>query len=638
MEKTTARTALFGPYTVDLRSGELRKYGIRVKMGEQPFQILLMLLERPGEMVTREELRAKLWADDTFVDFDHGLNSAVQRLRDCLSDTAEKPLWIETIPRRGYRFIAPVELRGSEPHGSNAIPAGTSPPGATLAGSQAGSRVYGRRAKILATASVLAVALFVGLGVSTMRERLGGRPSTPRIQSLAVLPLANLSGDPNQDYFADGMTEELTTDLGKISGLRVISRTSAMQYKGTKKPLPEIARELNVDALIEGTVSRSGNHLRITANLVQASPEKHIWAERYESEVGDALTLQGAIAQAVAREIQVKLTQQEQNLLAAATPVNPEAHDLYLRGLYSMRGMESAGSSEKAIKYFQQAIEKDPSYAAAYTALSNVYSTWIPGMNHSPRDLMPKAKGFALKALTLDNTLADAHSLLGMIALCYDWDWSAAEKDYVQTMALNPNHVWAHEWHSRGLVAQGRTDEAIAEAERVLALSPTPLEWDSPIWVFVLARRYDLARERAQKLLEVAPNWVWGHFEMALIYEQEGQLGEAAQESLRADELFGMGPKRVAQLKETLAKSGPKGYWKRTLENYKESAKSDYVPPVLVAKSCVRVGDKECAFEWLERGFDERDDLMVNLKVEPVFDGIRSDPRFQDLVRRVGIP
>jgi TolB-like protein/DNA-binding winged helix-turn-helix (wHTH) protein len=643
MEKTTARAALFGPYAVDLRSGELRKYGIRVKMGEQPFQILLMLIERPGEMVTREELRAKLWADDTFVDFDHGLNSAVQRLRDCLSDTAEKPLWIETIPRRGYRFIAPVESQAGAAPGSNAVPAGTASSGAAPAETRVGSRVYGRRAKILATALVVAIALLVGLSLgglnlSSVRERLGGRPSTPRIQSLAVLPLVNLSGDPDQDYFADGMTEELTTDLGKISGLRVISRTSAMQYKGTKKPLPEIARELNVDALIEGTVSRSGNHLRITANLVQASPEKHLWSESYESEVGDALTLQGTIAQAVAREIQVKLTRQEQNLLAAATPVNPEAHDLYLKGLYTMRGMESAESSEKAIKYFQQAIEKDPSYAAAYTALSNVYSTWIPGMNHSPRDLMPKAKGFALKALTLDNTLVDAHSLLGMIALCYDWDWSAAEKEYEQTMALNPNHVWAHEWHSRGLVAQGRTDEAIAEAERVLALSPTPLEWDSPIWVFVLARRYDLARERAQKLLEVAPNWVWGHFEMALIYEQEGKLEKAAQESLRADELFGMDSKRVAQLKETLAKSGPKGYWKRTLENYRESAKSDYVPPVLVAKSCVRVGDKECAFEWLERGLEERDDLMINLKVEPVFDSLRSDPRFQELVRRVGIP
>jgi tetratricopeptide (TPR) repeat protein len=251
---------------------------------------------------------------------------------------------------------------------------------------------------------------------------------------------------------------------------------------------------------------------------------------------------------------------------------------------------------------------------------------------------MPKAREFALKALTLDNTLADAHSVLGMIALFYDWDWAAAEREYKQTMALNPSNVRAHEWHARGLVTQGRIEEAIAEAKQALALSPSPLDWDYPIWVFILARRYDLARERAREFLEVAPNYVWGHFEMAQIYEHQGQLEEAAQESLKADELFGTDPKKVAQLKEALAKSGPKGYWKLTLENYRESVKSNYVPPLLVAEACVRVDDKECAFEWLEKGFEERDDLMIDIKVEPLFDGLRSDPRFQDLERRVGIP
>jgi TolB-like protein/DNA-binding winged helix-turn-helix (wHTH) protein len=635
MEKTT-RIALFGPYAVDLRSGELRKFGIRVKMGEQPFQILRMLLERPGEMVTREELRAKLWADDTFVDFDHGLNSAVQRLRDCLSDTAEKPLWIETIPRRGYRFIAPVESRASAPLGSKAIPAGTSSPGATRAGSQAGSPVYRRRAKVLATASGLLVALLIGLGVSAMRERLGGRPSASRIQALAVLPLVNLSGDPDQNYFADGMTEALTTDLGKISALRVISRTSVMQYKDTKKPLSEIARELNVDALVEGTVARSGSHLRITANLVQASPEKHLWAESYESEVGDALGVQGKIAQAVARQIQVRLTQKVQTLLAPRA-VNSEAQDFYLRGLYVFTSGGTADSSEKAIKYFQQALEKDPNYAAPYVGLAQCYATWVPGMPR-PRDMMPKAKGFALKALSLDDTSAYAHSTLGTIELLYDWDWSAAEKEFKRTMELNPNSVWPHEWHSRLLVTSGRTEEAIAESKLSVGLDPSPLSGDYPIWVFILARRYDLALKRAQELIELAPNYVWVHFDMALIYEQTGRAEEAAKESLKADELFGMEPNGIAQLKEAIANSGAQGYWRRTLENYKESARSHYVPSVLVAEACVRVGDKECAFKWLEKGLEERDDLMVNLKVEPVFDSIRSEPRFQDLVRRVGIP
>jgi TolB-like protein/DNA-binding winged helix-turn-helix (wHTH) protein len=626
----------FDSFEVDLHSGELRKNASRIRLQAQPFKLLVLLLANAGQVVTREEICRDLWPTNTFVDFEHSLAAAVNKIRDALGDSADTPKYVETLPKRGYRFIGkvksepPVVIFPTETHESEGLAAVVAP----KAGISSTRMLVRALAVALAVAALVAAALFIWKSAG---ERVA-ISSPPRIHSLAVLPVVNLSGDVGQDFFADGMTEELTTDLGKISALRVISRTSAMRYKDTKKPLREIARELNVDAVVEGTVARSGSHLRVTANLVQASPEKHLWAESYESEVGDALTLQGEIAQAVAREIQVKLTQQEQNLLAAATRVNPEAHDLYLRGLYSMRGAESAGASEKAIKYFQQAIEKDPNYAVAYSALSRVYSVWIPGMTRSPRTLMPKAREFALKALTLDNTLADAHAVLGMIALFYDWDWSAAEKEYKQTMALNPNHVWAHERHARGLAAQGRKEEAIAEAKQVLALSPTPSEWDYPIWVFILTRRYDLARERAQELLEVAPNWVWGHFELAQVDEQEGQLEEAAQEFLKADELFGMDPQRVTQLKVTLAKSGAKGYWKRTLENYKESAKSNYVPPVLVAEACVRVGDRECVFEWLERGFEERDDLMINLKVEPVFDSLRSDPRFQDLVRRVGIP
>jgi TolB-like protein/Tfp pilus assembly protein PilF len=484
---------------------------------------------------------------------------------------------------------------------------------------------------------VAAITLLVIISMTSVREPWLGHRSPPRIQSLAVLPLVNLSSDAGQDYFTDGMTEELTTDLGKISALRVISRTSAMQYKGTKKSLPEVARELNVDAILEGTVARSGSHVRITANLLQASPEKHLWAESYESEVGDALTVQGQLAQAVAREIQVTLTQKEQHLLAASRPVNPEAQDLYFRGRYVEFEFGTVESSEKAINYFQQAIQKDPNYARPYAGLAEVYANWVPGMNR-PRDLVPKAKELALKALQLDDTLADAHSVLGKMELYYDWDWSAAEEEFKQTMKFNPNHVRAHLWHSRGLVNRGRTEEAIAEAKLSLALSPSPSEWDYPIWVFLLARRYDLASERTQELLEIAPNYAWGHFELARVYEQQGKLEEAAQESLKADDLFGTDPKKVAQLKEAMAKSGAQGYWRRTLENYRESAKSRYVPSVLVAEACVRVGDKDSAFEWLERGFEERDDLMIDLKVEPVFDGLRSDPRFQDLIRRVGIP
>jgi TolB-like protein/DNA-binding winged helix-turn-helix (wHTH) protein len=630
-----ARIVRFGTFEADMSARQLRKSGVRIKLQGQPFEILAMLLERPGELVTREDVQQRLWPTDTFVDFDHGVNTAINRLREALGDSAENPRFIETVPRRGYRFIAPVESHASVLLGSNAAVAGASSSEAGRGTTQAAPRIARRRAVVLAAAATVAITLLTGLSSGRVRQRLFGRRS-PQIRSLAVLPLVNLSSDKDQDYFTDGMTEELTTDLGKISALRVISRTSAMQYKGTKKPLPEIARELNVDALIEGTVTRSGNHLRITANLVQAFPEKHLWAESYESQVDDAVTVQGQISGAVAREIRVQLTQNEKSLLAAARPVNPEAQDLYLRGLYTFRGRDTA-EAEKAIDYFRRAIEKDPNYAAAYAGLANVYSDWIPGMSR-PRDRMPKAKESALKALSLDETLADAHSSLGNIELFYDWDWIGAEKEFRRTMELNPNHVWAHEWHSRGLVASGRTEEAIAEAELSLNLDPSPLDWDYSVWVFILARRYDLAVRRNQEILELEPNFSWGHFELAQIYEHEGREKEAAQEFLKADQLFGMDSKKVAELREAIAKSGAQGYWKRTLENYKETAQSNYAPSVLVAATCVRLSDKECALGWLEKGFEERDDLMINLKVEPVFDRLRMEPRYQELVRRVGIP
>ena len=627
----------FGVFQVDLRSGEVYKAGLKVKLQQQPLQVLALLLERPNDVVTREELRAKLWPTDTFVDFEHSLNTAVRKLRDALGDGAANPIFIETIPRKGYRFIAPLEVPASAGLGGLPTPARIPSPETPPVATPEVAKGNGKRTTGLVLGIVIVIGLVGTLGWKLVHRRVAAG-SAPQIRSLAVLPLTNLSGDPNQDYFADGLTEELTTDLGKISALRVISRTSAMHYKSTKKPLSEIARELNVDAVVEGTVARSGSHLRITANLLQAFPEKHLWAETYDSEVDDALTVQGQIAQTVAREIQIKLTPQEQNLLAIARPVNPEAQDLCLKGFFTMRDFETAESSEKAIKYFQQAIEKDPNYAEAYLGLAITYSTYIPGMTRAPRDLMPKAKELALKALSLDNTLAGAHSQLGLIKLYYDWDWSTSDEEFKRTIALNPNDYWVYAWHSRGLAARGRTEEAVAGAQRMIAVSPTPMSWDYPIWIFVLARRYDLARERAEELLEVAPNWVWTHFEMAQVYEQQGKPEEAAQESLKADELFGTDPKKLAQLREAMAKSGAQGYWKRTLENYRESAKLHYVQPLLVAEACARVGDKECAFQWLEKGFQERDGLMINLKVEPVFDGLHGDPRFTDLVRRIGIP
>jgi TolB-like protein/DNA-binding winged helix-turn-helix (wHTH) protein len=616
----------FGPFRLEPAERKLLRGNEAIALTPKAFDTLLLLVRNSGHLMEKDKLLNTLWPD-SFVE-EGSLSNNIFVLRKALGGDLTL---IETVPGRGYRFVGAVRQ----------VPFVTSP---AQVGNSAGfnrdvASKFSPERRLWFMAAVLLgiVGLLVTLSLRNLRKRMLGRGSQGIVHSLAVLPMVDLSSDAHQDYFADGMTEELTTNLGKIGALRVVSRTSVMHYKDSKKPLSEIARELNVDAVIEGTVARSGSHLRMTANLIQVSPEKHLWAESYESELGNARTVQGEIVQAVAREIGVKLTQKEQALLTGARLVNAEAQDLYLRGRYVAQASPSADSTEKAIEYFEQAIQKDSNYAPAYFGLASVYSSWIPGMR-SPRDLMPKAKEFAVKALQLDDTLADAHSTLGFIELFYYWDWSVAEEEFKRTMELNPNHIGAHEWHSRGLVTRGQTEKAIAEAKLSLALSPSPLSWDYPIWVFFLARRYDLALERAQELTRLAPNYVWGHLELGKIYGQRGQTEEAAQESLKVDELFGTDPTKMAQLKEAIARSGAQGYWSRTIENYKKAAKSTYVPPVLVAEACVRVGDEACVFEWLEKGFEERDDLMINLNVEPLFDGLRSDPRFKDLVHRVGIP
>ena len=402
------RPIRFGAFEIDLKAGELRKGGVRIKLQGQPFEILLMLLERPGELVERERLRERLWPTDTFVDFDHGVNSAINRLREALGDSAENPRFVETIPRRGYRFVAPVESPTTVPVPDPALAPSPDPDSSPLAAKATSAPRTRRRLSSAAAIVVLAVVLAI-LSFTRLRGLLFSTRGPTHIQSVAVLPLVNLSGDKDQDYFADGMTEALTTDLGKIGALRVISRTSVMQYKGTKKTVPEIAGELNVDALVEGTVARSGNHLRITANLVQASPERHLWAETYESELGDILTVQGEVAQAVAREIQVKLTPEEKKLLGNTRPVNPKAHDDYLKGRYSC-GEETRPGLDRAVQYFQQAIEESPNDPLAYAGLADCYAIWAWAGDYfagdpSPKDVLPKARGAALRALQLDEGL-----------------------------------------------------------------------------------------------------------------------------------------------------------------------------------------------------------------------------------------
>src|ERR1700722_11598272 len=408
------RRLRFSVFEIDLNAGELRKHGLKIRLQEQPFQVLATLIEHTGEVVTREALQKKLWSADTFVDFDHGLNKAINKIREALSDSAESPRFVETVARRGYRFLAEVKLADAAPVSSaeqatELQTAAEVPARPALAGKPANPK---RPLSPFVWKTTVVVLLLLTISLADWRLHSRGRPSYA-IRSLAVLPLESLSGDASQDYFADGMTDELISDLGQISALRVISRTSVMVYKHVRKPLPQIARELNVDAVVEGTVLRSGDQVRITAQLIEASSDKHLWSQSYQGELRDTLALQNQVARAIADQIRINLNSQEQAALKNVRVVNPEAYESYLKGRYFWN-KRTADGLKVALAYFNQAIDEDPKYAQAYSGLADTYALlgdWEYAVM-TPREALPKAKAAATKALELDGTLSEAHNAL----------------------------------------------------------------------------------------------------------------------------------------------------------------------------------------------------------------------------------
>jgi len=640
MEKNVSLKAVrFGPFEADLRAGELRKHGVKLKLVGQPFEVLAMLLESPGQLVTREELRTRLWPTDTFVDFDHGLNAAVNKLRDALSESAEKPTYVETLPRRGYRFISAVELPDSLglKLPVTEMPASLESP-VVVAETQIPSR-YGRR-RVFVTALVLVVILAVvfGFDLGGVRHRLVGEPSVPRIQSIAVLPLENLSKDPEQEYFADGMTDELITNLAQISALRVISRTSAMQYKGTKKSLSEIARELHVDAVVEGTVMHSGDRVRITAQLIEASTDHHLWAASYDRDLQNVLSMQEEVTRAIVSEVRVKLTAQERARLASMHPINPEAFQLWLKGRYYWYKLNPEGL-QKAIEYFQQALEKDPTYAPAYAGLADSYNLLAFFNVFPPREVMPKAKAAAVKALELDDNLAEAHVSLGWAGFTYDLDWPAAGKHFERAIVLNPAYPLAHSYYSLYLGALGRAEEGLTEAKRALDLDPVSPAINHYVVVqLYLARRFDEAIEQCRKTLELDPSFTPVHGTLAEVYSAKGMYREALAEYEEYSALSGGSPRSTAFVGYAHARLGQRSQAFRVLEQLRAASKQKYVPALSFAIVYVGLGEKEQAFLWLEKAYDERTNSLAYLKVQATWDPLRSDPRFADLVRRIGLP
>jgi TolB-like protein/DNA-binding winged helix-turn-helix (wHTH) protein/Tfp pilus assembly protein PilF len=644
----------FGVFEVNLQARELRKHGTRVRLSGHTFEILALLLERPGEIVTREQLRARLWPADTFVDFEHGLNTLIRKLRAALGDSPESPRYIETLPRVGYRFVAPIETNGKQTVKQADVGANVSLPPTPVAPQRSGETAAFRN--WVSSVGKFALVALVLIGVALVfnvvkpRERLlaplhpSSEPARTTIlttnpsRSIAVLPLENLSGDQEQDYFAEGMTDELTTDLAQFQGLRVISRTSAMHYKGTNKTAQQIGKELDVGTLIEGTVEREGERIRIRAQLIDSLTDRHLWAKSYDREFKDVLALQSEIARDIVEQIRGNVASIQSSRSAVARSVDAEAYEDYLKGRYFWN-KRTKGGFRAAIEYFQAAIRKDPSYAAAYAGLADSYLL-IGGYGfEEQKDSQSRAKAAALKALRIDNQLAEAYTSLALISEQSDWNWAEAEQDFKRAIQLNPNYAVAHHWYGDGyLAAVGKTDEAIAELRKAHELDPL-----SVIIATDLAKRlcfagnYDEGMEQFRRILEIDPNFVQAHYFLSQVYELKGLFPEAIAEAKKIKPPEDV-PYTLGQLGRIYALQGRKREAYAIVDQFLRLSKGTYVDPADIAKIYIALGEKDAAFVWLERAFEQHSPAMNGLKCDRLYyDPIRSDPRFVALMRRVGL-
>jgi TolB-like protein/DNA-binding winged helix-turn-helix (wHTH) protein/Tfp pilus assembly protein PilF len=628
----------FGTFEVSLQSGEVRKAGVRIRVQQQPMKLLELLLERPGEVVTREELRGRVWPDESFGDFDQAVNIAIAKLRSALGDSAENPRYIETLPKRGYRFIAEVSVVDTNIVTKRPKVAAAEPARETahqLPGTGSAVTLKRRPWRTRGVITALAVILILAaLAVWFLRSR---GPAPTGIRSLVVLPLDNLSGEASQDYFADGMTDELITDLAQISALRVISRTSAMVYKGARKPLPQIARELNVDAVVEGTVLRSGDQVRITAQLIQAPDDKHLWAESYEGNLRDTLALQNKVARAIAEQIRINLNPHEQAALKNVKVVNPEAYESYLKGRYFWN-KRTANGLKVALAYFNQAIEEDPKYAQAYSGLADTYALlgdWQYAVM-TPREALPKAKAAAMKALALDDSLSEAHNSLAFCLEGFDWDFASAEKEFQRAIELNPGYATAHHWYSWHLSLIGRNTEAITEMRKAENLDPLSLIINADLAeLLLIAHLPDESVIQSRKTIEMDANFALAHNQLAQGFLAKHMFAEAIAEMQKAIQLSGASPTFTANLARAYAASGQKAGAVEQLNDLKKRSASGDPHSSEIAMIYAALGDNDQAMAELDKSYKERFNPGVLLR--PGFDPLRSDPRFQDLVRRIGL-
>jgi TolB-like protein/DNA-binding winged helix-turn-helix (wHTH) protein len=635
----------FGQFKMDLASGTLTRQGDRVKLQDQPFRILALLLERASETVTREELRQALWAEDTYVEFEGSLNAALKRVRHALRDSPDNPIFIETVPRRGYRFIAPVDYSAPASvaeSGPRNVPV-SSPVSEQAAIAAALAPLAEKRRTGTAAMGIAAGVLL--LAVLAMAFNLGGirqkwiKSAPPQIRpiaSLAVLPLEDLSSDPAQQYFADGITDELITDLAQISNLKVISRTSTIQYRGTKKSIPEIGKALRVDALIEGTVERDANRVRIRVQLIDSASDRHLWARSYDRELRDVLLLQSEAARDIAQEIRGQVAPAQSEVVTAPTPVNPEAYEAYLKGRYFLNKRSSEGIMT-ATGYFEQAIALDPQFALAYAGLADSYS--LLGSETLPASVASaKARTAALKALELDPSIAEGHTALAVVHFYYDWNWNDSQRELQRAIQLNPNYATAHHWSSVYLSAMGRFPEAIQEAERAHELDPlSPSITISLATEYRDARRFDRSIELLSAVLELDPNFAAAHQGLGKTYAAMG-LWKLAVEEFQKAAALAHDSESLTGLAYAYSASGGRAEALKIVDQLRAQPGGNYVSPFNLAAVFTGLGEKDQAFSSLDRAYHERDSRLPFLAVDRWFEPLHTDPRFVELCGRMGLP
>ncbi|MFZ0863880.1 MAG: winged helix-turn-helix domain-containing protein [Candidatus Sulfotelmatobacter sp.] len=632
----TAQEFHFGDFTLDQSCYRLQRGERLLRLEKLPMELLILLVQRRGELVSREEIAGCLWGKNVFLDVDHSINTAIRKVRLALRDDPEKPRFVETVVGKGYRFAAPVVCsNGDSNPQAQPLP---SPTQVASAVPVADERVVSVRMRVLLV-GVAVLALFT---VALVMKRGGGARGAmqPAVNSLAVLPLKNLSGDSSQEYFADGMTEAVIGRLSMIRGLRVISRTSVMHFKDTRMSVPEIAKTLHVDAIVEGSVIREGGRVRVTVQLIRGATDEHIWAEEYQREYRGILALEEEVARTVAQQIKIRLTPQEQVGLAAARAVDPEVHESYLKGRYYLNE-RTEDSMNRSVAYFQQAIGRDPSYALAYCGLADAYALLGFRGGFPSKDALSRAKAAALKAIELDDTLAEPHASLAFIAETHEWDWATAEREYKRALELNPGDARAHHWYAGYLMYVGRFEEGIAEAKRARDLDPLSLPVNNALaGRLLVAGRVDEALAQLQQTLEMDPHFAPAHQTLGWAYLNMRKNHEAIQEFQQALQLSGTDDKDIMlDLGFAYATVGNQEKARGILAKLKKLHEQGLIPSGSIAILYGALGELDEAFAWLEKAYEERDPELTYLQVPGRrFAPLRHDARFQQLVHRMGLP